>query len=192
MVNNRLVLLTKETRGSFTRNNVSNVKLYMILEGIILLGVGGLLVWAAVSDFKSRIIPNWIPLTIFILFGGFLAIQAVSGVSEPVLPILPSLAAGFGVLVIFTILFALNMIGGGDVKLIAAISFWAGLAYVAEFLVIMALSGGVLALFYFLKNHNRVDPEVKPEVIINKSSESSATMTFGENKQTIKGTHIPY
>ena len=103
-----------------------------------------------------------------------------------------SASSFFGIEFIFTILFALNMIGGGDVKLIAAISFWAGLAYVAEFLVIMALSGGVLALFYFLKNHNRVDPEVKPEVIINKSSESSATMTFGENKQTIKGTHIPY
>ncbi len=156
------------------------------------MGVGGLLVWAAVSDFRKMIIPNWISLSIFALFGAFLATQAILVPAQPALPWISSLVTGFVVLVVFTILFALNMIGGGDVKLIAAMGFWAGTEYIAEFLVIMALSGGVLALFYFLKNQNRVDPEVKPEVVINKSSGSSATMTFGENKQTIKGTHIPY
>jgi len=163
----------------------------MILQGILLV-VGGLLVWAAYSDLKDRIIPNWIPLSIFILFGAFLAIEAVMGVVEPVLPPLSSLASGFGLLVVFTGLFALNMIGGGDVKLIASLGFWAGLSHVAEFLVIMALAGGIVALFYFLKHQNRIDPEVKPEVVINKASGQTATMAASDTTQTIKGTHIPY
>jgi len=114
------------------------------------------------------------------------------GVADPVLPVLPSLAAGFGLLVIFSVLFALNMIGGGDVKLIAAMGFWAGLAYVAQFLVIMAMTGGVLALYYFLKHQNRIDPEVRPEVVISKASGNTATMAAVEQTQTIKGSHIPY
>ena len=37
-------------------------------------------------------------------------------------------------------------LGGGDVKLIAALSLWAGPGHLASFLLAVALSGGVLAL----------------------------------------------
>jgi len=57
-------------------------------------------------------------------------------------------------------LFALNMMGGGDVKLIPAVALWAGslpnaaqpTALILNFLFITALVGGLIAAFILLKN----------------------------------------
>lgn len=119
----------------------------MILEAIAI-AVAGLLIYAAVSDWRSRRIPNWIPLAIFALYGAFLAGQYALGLPVPVLPVWPSLAVGGAVAVVVGVLFALNYLGGGDVKLIAALGFWAGPAWILPFLLVMALAGGVLALGY--------------------------------------------
>ena len=54
---------------------------------------------------------------------------------------------GFGTLVIGFILFARNVIGGGDAKLLAATVLWVGLPGLALFLFHVALSGAVLAMF---------------------------------------------
>jgi prepilin peptidase CpaA len=50
-----------------------------------------------------------------------------------------ALAVGLG-------LFAARAMGGGDVKLIAAIALWAGPALVLPFLFVVALAGGALSL----------------------------------------------
>jgi prepilin peptidase CpaA len=58
----------------------------------------------------------------------------------------PALAAGAGVLAGGTALFAAGLVGGGDVKLAAAVAVWVGTGALSEFLVVTTLAGGLLAL----------------------------------------------
>jgi prepilin peptidase CpaA len=51
---------------------------------------------------------------------------------------------------IFFVLFLLGAMGGGDVKLVAAVGTWAGIAQVGNILVVSALAGGILAACYVL------------------------------------------
>lgn len=56
------------------------------------------------------------------------------------------LAAGFVVLSGGAALFAMNVWGGGDAKLLAAVSLWTGFPDLPRLLLVTALSGGILAL----------------------------------------------
>ncbi|MCK5041287.1 MAG: prepilin peptidase, partial [Sphingomonadales bacterium] len=70
-----------------------------------------------------------------------------------------------GVLVFFTILFATGQMGGGDVKLIATISLWAGPYFVFDFILITALVGGVVAAVQLVRGgQTNKSPEVVTEV----------------------------
>ena len=51
-----------------------------------------------------------------------------------------------GVFAVLTGLFALRMMGGGDVKLLAALALWLPAKPFFELLLIMALAGGVLTV----------------------------------------------
>ena len=103
------------------------------------------LVMAGVSDLRSLRIPNWLtgafalafPLTA-LLFGG----GAVDWVSH--------IAAGAAVFVGAAILFALRLMGGGDVKLMAAVALWIGLGALLPFLLLTAVIGGGLAALVLL------------------------------------------
>lgn len=115
---------------------------------VLSLVVALLLVLAGVIDFRSRVIPNWICLSIFFLYLTFLLAQQLFVFPiEPLKP-LSSMAVGTMVGVVFSLLFFLKKLGGGDVKLITATAFWAGLEGITLFLLVMALSGGVIALVY--------------------------------------------
>ena len=131
----------------------------MMFLQVILVTVGLLLAAAAYFDWRSRRIPNWIPLSIFALYGAFLAVQYGFDLPGQPLALWPSLAVGLGVALVFALLFALNYIGGGDVKLIAAMGFWAGWEGILPFLLLMALSGGVLALGYLALDRLRKKAE---------------------------------
>jgi len=88
---------------------------------------------------RTRKIPNAIPIAVAI-FG--LAYHAFGGWRDVGL----ALAAGSILLVLGTIPFGLGLIGGGDVKLLAACACVLGLTYVLPLVVYTALSGGLLAL----------------------------------------------
>lgn len=59
--------------------------------------------------------------------------------------VMPLLAA-FGVLMVFGILFSLNMMGGGDVKLLAVMALFAGPAQAFPFILYATFAGGIVAL----------------------------------------------
>jgi len=162
----------------------------MILEGIVI-AVGALLIWAAVSDYRSMLIPNWIPLSILGLFAAYQIAQGLMDISSPAVPLVPSLIAGGVTFVVFTILFALNWIGGGDVKLISAMAFWAG-SFVGEFIIVMALVGGLVAVLFFFKQTHKPDSEVKIDVLAEARTTNSPEKKEKEQKKRIKNTHIPY
>jgi prepilin peptidase CpaA len=109
---------------------------YLCLAGfLIMLGL------AAFKDLRERRIPNR-------LTGGLAALYPMYVLVSPV-PVAWPAALGLAV-VVFVIglgLFARELIGGGDVKLIAALSLWAGPEQFVSFMLVTSLAGGALSLF---------------------------------------------
>src|SRR3546814_6099353 len=110
-----------------------------MLQFICLLMVGALLCYAAVSDAQRRIIPNWLTLTI-----AALAVPYWLGTGLELWPdIALQLCLAAGAFVIFAGLFAFGLMGGGDVKLLAALALWLPVGRFLELVVIMSLAGGL-------------------------------------------------
>lgn len=115
------------------------------MEQLALAIVAALLVIAAISDMRRYMIPNWLTLGIALAFA---ASRFVSPFN--LLDLSQRIAAAALLLLVGFILFARNLFGGGDVKLIAALALWLGLAALPRFLLLMSLAGGVLALTLLL------------------------------------------
>jgi prepilin peptidase CpaA len=98
------------------------------------------LVWAATSDLARLRIPNEISIAIVGLYAAY-----VLSAHRPVALEGALITAGL-VLAVGFALFAFRALGGGDVKLIAAVALWAGPAHIATLLLATALIGGLLAV----------------------------------------------
>ena len=108
---------------------------------------GALLIAAAWSDVRSYLIPNRLSILIALFYVGY----ASSSADET--DIIGAATVAIAVLLVAAALFAANLMGGGDVKLMAASALWAGPAYVFPFLFVTAISGGVLSLGVLLHPH---------------------------------------
>ncbi len=98
------------------------------------------MIWAALSDAARYRIPNVACLTILLLYPIF-------ALTSPTPPAWLGNACVFAlVLSCGYILYLKKWAGAGDIKLIAVISLWAGPTFAMPFLLITALSGGVLSL----------------------------------------------
>lgn len=106
--------------------------------------VFGMLALAAASDVASRRIPNGLPIVIAVSF-------LVAGVAAPDrVDLVGGLWVAACVFAVGFLGFALGKIGGGDVKLLAAMALWAGPAAAMDYLLLTGLAGGALALIYLL------------------------------------------
>lgn len=103
-----------------------------------------LLVMAGLNDFCSLRIPNWLTAALAIAF------PPVALVFGHHVDWLSHLGAGLGVFAGAAILFALRVMGGGDVKLLAAVALWTGLGQLIPFLALTMLIGGLFALFVLM------------------------------------------
>lgn len=103
------------------------------------------LVAAATSDLLWLRIPNW--LSIF-LAGWFVAYAVIAGVAFDIIGL--RLGLGGIVLVSGFALYSFGLLGGGDVKLIAASAIWVGLDDLMLFVLAVAISGGILAAGVFI------------------------------------------
>jgi prepilin peptidase CpaA len=95
---------------------------------------------AALKDIGERRIPNR-------LTGALAALYPLYVLVSPT-PVAWLAALGLAALV-FVVglgLFARALIGGGDVKLLAALSLWAGPEHFISFMLVTALAGGALSL----------------------------------------------
>jgi len=118
-----------------------------LLQYALLIALAIALVIAAITDIRSRKIYN--SLNAGIALGAPLFWFA-SGMA-----VWPDMAVqvGFAVLVFaaFAGLFALGLIGGGDVKLLGALALWfTPLAFV-QLLVVMAVIGGLIAVGFVVR-----------------------------------------
>ena len=108
----------------------------------------GLFVWAALSDVLSRRIPNRLVALLALAALGRLGLELAGGAGwmQAAADLALSLAVfGFGAL-----LFRFGLVGGGDVKLLAAGALWIGAGAAWPFLAGTALAGGALALGFVL------------------------------------------
>ena len=119
-------------------------------SAIVFIVLPACLVLAALTDFLEMTIPNWISLT---LIATFFAIMPFSGLS--VVELGWHLAAAAVVFLACFGLFALNVMGGGDAKLLTAASLWFGLnTSLFEFLVFTGYLGGLLTIVIVLLRAN--------------------------------------
>lgn len=97
--------------------------------------------FAAANDLFTMKIPNRIPLAIF---GSFVVVALLTRMPLDVFG--TNLAIGFALLAVTFTLFAFNLLGGGDAKLIAAGSVWIGADHMIEYLAFITVYGGLLSL----------------------------------------------
>jgi prepilin peptidase CpaA len=101
-----------------------------------------LLVAAAVIDVRTFTISNRLNLTVALLAPVYWLSVALS----PWPGVAVQLAAGATVFALFAAAFYAGMMGGGDVKLAAALALWFPPAATMQFMVWMSIAGGVLTL----------------------------------------------
>lgn len=112
---------------------------------LLLICFAGLLCWALVSDALTFKIPNRISIGIAALYPLWV-LATWPRVDEPWVPVI--LAAV--VLALSFLAFDRGYIGGGDGKLLAAISLWSGTGLFVQMLMMTALAGGVIAIAMIL------------------------------------------
>ncbi|MEX1036612.1 MAG: prepilin peptidase [Sneathiella sp.] len=110
----------------------------------LMMSAGGLVLLAAIWDVFSRRIPNLLPLIIAVLY----LLQAGIAGDWAALPW--HLLCGAGVLIVGIVIFSFGWLGGGDVKLLAALALWAGPDQLVLLLLMTCLAGGALALLFVL------------------------------------------
>lgn len=121
------------------------MSLFALLHIGCLALLAALLIGAGVQDLRTMHIANGFSLAVAGLFvvwaGGALAAGRLS-------PGDLAFAAGCAVIVfaVGAAAFAAGGLGGGDVKLLAAVSLFAGPTRIVDFLAVTAIAGGVLGL----------------------------------------------
>jgi prepilin peptidase CpaA len=104
--------------------------------------LAAMLVIAAATDIRSRIISNRLNAAIALLAPLYWWSAGLSPWPDMAI----QLGLGLGVLILFAALFAAGMMGGGDVKMLAAIALWLPAGALLSLLMIMALLGGVVTI----------------------------------------------
>ena len=117
------------------------------------------LVAAALGDWRSRTIPNWLNAAIALL-----AIPFWWSVGLPLWPdVALQIAVAAGVFAIFALAFHFGAMGGGDVKMVAALALWLPAMAVIKLLLIMSVAGGVLTLAMLIP-HRIAKSAGQPEI----------------------------
>jgi prepilin peptidase CpaA len=113
------------------------------LFGTALLVLLGLAAW---QDLSRRRVPNAIVVAVMVLWTAHALSSGPAGAVEAVGVATAVLAVGFAA-------WRLGCVGGGDVKLTAALGLWAGAQHVLPMLLVIAVAGGVLAMIFLVLRH---------------------------------------
>ncbi len=137
--------------------------------------LGALLIAAAITDLRSRIISNRLNLAIATLAPLW---WLASG-----LDLWPGVAVQLLVAAIvfalFAALFAFGMMGGGDVKLLGALALWFPWQAVLSLIVLMAILGGLVTIVTVI--HHRMTKRLgQPEIPYGVAISIAALWLLGE------------
>ena len=114
---------------------------------------------AAVGDWRTRTIPNWLNAGI--------ALLAIPWWWANGLPLWPGVAVqlgiALGVLIVFFLAFQMGQMGGGDVKMLVALALWLSPIALIKLIMIMAVAGGVLTIAMLIP-HRMLKSAGNPEI----------------------------
>ena len=113
--------------------------------------LGCLLLAAGIEDARARTISNWTNLAVALLAPVWWWAQGYGLWPDAVL----QLVLAGAVLLVFAGAFALGAMGGGDVKLIAALALWLPLQPLLTLLTVMSIAGGVVTLLMMAERRVR-------------------------------------
>ena len=132
------------------------------ISNICLIVLPALTIVAALYDLTTMKIPNWISGFLIL---GFFPTALILGLSLDVVAV--SVALAIAALLMGAGMFALNWIGGGDAKLMAASILWMGLSGSLPFLLYTALAGGGFCILLMTaRRHLQVFAVTGPNWII--------------------------
>jgi prepilin peptidase CpaA len=126
---------------------------------LLLASLAALLLVAAVIDVRTFTISNRLNVTVALLAPLYWLSIALS----PWPGVAVQLAAATTVFLLLAGAFYAGMMGGGDVKLAAALALWFPPAATIKFIVLMSLAGGVLTLA-LLAWHRAKRRDGRPEI----------------------------
>ncbi|HEX7783595.1 MAG TPA: prepilin peptidase [Sphingobium sp.] len=143
---------------------------------MVLLGVlACMLVTAAVTDLRERIISNRLNLAIALTAPLYWWASGIGLWPDVGIQLL----LGLIIFALFAGLFALGMMGGGDVKMLAALALWFPWQALLSLLFLMALIGGVVTVVTVI--HHRVSRKLgQPEVPYGVAISLAALWLVGE------------
>ncbi|MBK5264806.1 MAG: prepilin peptidase [Alphaproteobacteria bacterium] len=118
-----------------------------------------LLVIATITDIRSRIISNWLNIAVAALAPLFWFANGLSFWPDMLIQV----ALAGVIFAVFAAMFAAGMMGGGDVKLLAALALWFPWQSMMTLLLIMAILGGVVTLIT-VAHHNLGRRVGRPEI----------------------------
>jgi prepilin peptidase CpaA len=105
--------------------------------------VGMIFLLAALLDFLYYRLPNKLFYIIFYLFPIYIILSFKFHLFSNYLVFVGSILIGFA-------LFSATIIGGGDAKLLAAVSLWIGWNEIVPFILWMLIFGGIISCFYLI------------------------------------------
>ena len=138
------------------------MSLFASLQIGCLIAFALLLLRAAWQDWRTMQIADGISLGIIAAFVAW-ATTGIAAGTFSLLDVAWALACAAGMFGLGTLAFAAGAMGGGDVKLAAALALWFSPASTIKFLVLMSLAGGVLTLG-LLGWHRAKSREGRPEI----------------------------
>lgn len=158
-----------------------------IVHAIFPVAVLVLLCLCAATDFAQRIIPNELVIAI-----------AASGLAQGVISrperIWLSLLLASGLFCALAILAFRKVMGGGDMKLIAAVTLIAPPEQVGQLLLEIVLAGGVLSCAYLaargMLNRRSPSPPAGPNAL--PAAGGLATILDDERARILSGSSVPY
>ncbi len=115
------------------------------MQLILLAVLPALVIVAGLKDLTSMKIPNWISGLLILAFFPAALVLGLGPVDIGL-----HLAIGLAALLVGMGLFALNLLGGGDVKLMAAACLWLGVSGSGVFVLATAVIGGLFSLALLL------------------------------------------
>jgi len=108
----------------------------------LLIALAIALVFAAFTDMRRRQIDNWLNAAVALAAPAFWWSSGLSLWPDVALQV----GVAFAAFVLLAGMFALKMMGGGDVKLLTALALWIQWDIFLQLLVVMAIAGGILTV----------------------------------------------
>ncbi|MDQ3078928.1 MAG: prepilin peptidase [Pseudomonadota bacterium] len=118
-----------------------------------------ILLWAAIVDIRTRRIANRLNLTIALMAPLFWWATGTDLWPDAAIRV----AVAMSVYLLFALAFQMGLMGGGDVKLAAALALWFPPGGTLLLIVIMSLAGGVLTMIVMIEHKIKKNQE-RPEV----------------------------